>query len=214
MAAAGFGRGFGRVLGTLARFGASAHVLNYALVGTLAIGPLLAYAAARAPSQEQVAAELRESRGEQVARIERATEKINTFWKVKRSSAEMEGVYASLLHGGKGEWRRHYELGRGSALSEAEAAQNPELARMQSLLALPQTPEERKEAEAAEAVRAQEAAAKAAAVTSTAAAPGAAAPGAAAPAAAAATASAAAPEGAAADEQDVAKARRSWLPFT
>jgi hypothetical protein len=199
----------------------SAHMLNYVLVGTLCVGPLLAYASARAPSAADVEAELRETRGAQLARIERATDKINTFWKVKRNSAEMEGVYAGLLHGGKGQWRRHYELGAGSALSDAEAAQSPELARMQRLLALPQTPEERKEAEAAEAERARAPPAGAAVVAAAAAAAAAVSTGAAATAAGAAektaggvAATAAASAGAApGEEADLAKGRRSWLPF-
>jgi hypothetical protein len=220
MSAGAAAAGFSRVLGLMRGFGVSAHMMNYVLIGSLAVGPLLAYAAARAPSQEQVEAELRETRGEQLKRIERATDKINTFWKVKRNSSEMEGVYASLLHGGKGEWKRHYELGRGSALSDAEAAQSPELARMQRLLALPQTPEERKEAEAAEAERAKALAAAppAAAAAAAASAEGLAAGGAASGTAAAAAgvaAAATAASGAAPDEKaDLAKGRRSWLPFT
>ena len=204
-------RGFSSFAASLLRFGASAHVLNYVLVGTLCVGPLLAYASARAPSAADVEAELRETRGAQLARIEKATDKINTFWKVKRNSAEMEGVYAGLLHGGKGQWRRHYELGAGSALSDAEAAQSPELARMQRLLALPQTPEERAEAEAAGAAAREQAAAQAAKPPGAASDPAAAATAAVAAAAAEATSAAAeAPGGA---QPDLARARRSWLPF-
>ena len=73
-------RGFSSFAASLLRFGASAHVLNYVLVGTLCVGPLLAYASARAPSAADVEAELRETRGAQLARIEKATDKINTFW--------------------------------------------------------------------------------------------------------------------------------------
>lgn len=203
-------RGFSSFAASLLRFGASAHVLNYVLVGTLCVGPLLAYASARAPSAADVEAELRETRGAQLARIEKATDKINTFWKVKRNSAEMEGVYAGLLHGGKGQWRRHYELGAGSSLSDAEAAQSPELARMQRLLALPQTPEERAEAEAAGAAAREQAAAQAAKPPGAASDPAAAATAAVAAAAEATAAAAEAPGGA---QPDLARARRSWLPF-
>jgi hypothetical protein len=209
-------RGFSSFAASLLRFGASAHVLNYVLVGTLCVGPLLAYASARAPSAADVEAELRETRGAQLARIEKATDKINTFWKVKRNSAEMEGVYAGLLHGGKGQWRRHYELGAGSALSDAEAAQSPELARMQRLLALPQTPEERAEAEAAGAAAREQAAAQAAKPPGAAADPSAAASASAAATAAvaaAAEATAAAAEAPGGAQPDLARARRSWLPF-
>jgi len=208
-------RGFSSFATSLLRFGASAHVLNYVLVGTLCVGPLLAYASARAPSAADVEAELRETRGAQLARIEKATDKINTFWKVKRNSAEMEGVYAGLLHGGKGQWRRHYELGAGSALSDAEAAQSPELARMQRLLALPQTPEERAEAEAAGAAARELAAAQVAKPPGAAADPAAATSTAAVATAAAvvAGATAAAAEAPDGEQPDLARARRSWLPF-
>ena len=198
----------------------SPHTLNYLVVGVLTVGPLLAYASLRSPSAEQLEAELRETRGDALARSARATERVNAFWRTKRAAPEMDAVYEQLLHGGKGAWRRQYELGGGSALAAAEAAESPAHARMQRLLALPLTDEERRrEAEAAEAAAAAAAAAAATVAAGTAAGT-AAGMAAAAPTAAAAAVAAAVPAAAATaaaeavgSDADLRPARRSWLPF-
>jgi hypothetical protein len=76
-----------------------------------------------------------------MAKVRTNTDNINTFWRTKRSAAEMDAVYAGLLRSGKSSQKRHYELT--GPMSDAEAAQSPEAARMQRLLALPPTEEEK-----------------------------------------------------------------------
>jgi hypothetical protein len=48
----------------------------------------------------------------------------------------MEGVYSDLLRSGSGSMKRHYELT--GSLSEDTSHQDPEYARMQRLLSLPE----------------------------------------------------------------------------
>lgn len=87
-----------------------------------------------------------ENFSESVQKVRENTDKINTFWKNKRNSQEMDAVYSQLLRSGSSSVKRHYELT--GKLSDTEATQNPEYARMQRLLALPPTDAE-KEANAA-----------------------------------------------------------------
>jgi hypothetical protein len=77
-----------------------------------------------------------ESYGDKVARTKEATEKINSFWKGKRTAKEMDEVYSQLLRSGKGAVSRHHELS--GALAEAESKQNPKFAHMQAILAAPE----------------------------------------------------------------------------
>jgi hypothetical protein len=49
----------------------------------------------------------------------------------------MDPVFDELLRSGKSNVKRHYELGSGSTLADAEMAQNPKYAKLTQLLALP-----------------------------------------------------------------------------
>lgn len=81
-----------------------------------------------------------ESYADKVQKVKQNTEKINSFWKVKRNSKEMDEIYSQLLRSGKGSVSRHYELT--GALAEAESKNNPQYAHVQAILAVPdgQTP--------------------------------------------------------------------------
>lgn len=111
--------------------------------------------------------------GDQMAKARQNTERINSFWRTKKSSASMDEVYAGLLRSGTGGVKRHHELT--GALAMEEARQSPEHARVAALLALPPTEEEeaaaRAAAAAAAAVAPTAAAAAAAAAPNPAAAP-------------------------------------------
>ena len=114
------------LLARLQRGGGGAHIVNYVVVGTLCIAPLLAYALVRSPSAAEVEQALQsELTPQQLSAADRRAETLNTFWKVKRNAAEMEAVYSGLLHAGSGGAKRQYELAAGSALAEAEGAQRP-----------------------------------------------------------------------------------------
>lgn len=139
------------------KLGLNAHAMNYALISIVCVGPFLIYALARSPTMEQVELALDESTpGQQKARIQRNTENINAFWKLKRKASEMDPVFDELLRSGKSNVKRHYELGSGSSLADAEMAQNPKYAKLTNLLALPNPNNNEKEKDvkdAAEAVK-------------------------------------------------------------
>jgi hypothetical protein len=130
--------GFTRFLAIGHKLGLNAHAMNYALISIICVGPFLIYSLARSPTMEQVEHVLDESTpGQQKARIQRNTENINAFWKLKRKASEMDPVFDELLRSGKSNVKRHYELGSGSTLADAEMAQNPKYAKLTQLLALP-----------------------------------------------------------------------------
>lgn len=149
--------GFTRLLSMGHKLGLNAHAMNYALISIVCVGPFLIYALARSPTMEQVELALDESTpGQQKARIQRNTENINAFWKLKRKASEMDPVFDELLRSGKSNVKRHYELGSGSSLADAEMAQNPKYAKLTNLLALPNPNNNEKEKDvkdAAEAVK-------------------------------------------------------------
>ena len=148
--------GFTRFLAVGHKLGLNAHAMNYALISIICVGPFLIYALARSPTMEQVEHVLEESTtGQQKARIQRNTENINAFWKLKRKASEMDPVFDELLRSGKSNVKRHYELGSGSTLADAEMAQNPKYAKLTQLLALPnpQNNEQEKDIDAAEALK-------------------------------------------------------------
>lgn len=119
----------------------NAHVLNYLLIGGATLIPVLLYSNMRSPGQDQIEAALAEDYSSEMAKIKQNTEKINTFWKARRNSVEMDNVYAELLRSGKSSAKRHYELT--GSLSETTATQDPQFAQMQRVLALPIKEEER-----------------------------------------------------------------------
>lgn len=135
-----------------------------------------------------------ESYADKVQKVKQNTEKINSFWKVKRNSKEMDEIYGQLLRSGKGSVSRHYELT--GALADAEAKNNPQYAHVQAILAVP-TAEGQGQAQVANAATAQPAAAAASAPAGVKAGTAAAAVAPATPTAAAAGQAAAAPAAAA-----------------
>lgn len=79
-----------------------------------------------------------EAYGADVQRNRRHTDDIAEFWRTKRSSRAMDDVYSDLLRSGAGGSKRHYPLtGR---LASAEDADDPKMARMRALLAIPPPP--------------------------------------------------------------------------
>ena len=185
--------GFTRLLSMGHKLGLNAHAMNYALISIVCVGPFLIYALARSPTLEQVELALDESTpGQQKARIQRNTEKINAFWKLKRKASEMDPVFDELLRSGKSNVKRHYELGSGSSLADAEMAQNPKYAKLTHLLALPNPNNNEKEADVKEAAAAVKKATQISSELS-------------------AQAKIASPEYTVPDLEDSTKARRSWF---
>ena len=65
-------------------------------------------------------------------RSRRLTEDVGSFWRNKRTSREMDDVYADLLRSGAGAAKRHYHVE--GALAQAEDIADPKAARLRAVL--------------------------------------------------------------------------------
>lgn len=109
----------------------NAHLLNYAIVSTVVIGPVAAFALMRSPSTEEVEAALKKRFRYDIQASQAKSTKIHAFWKT-RDTCDMNAVYSGLLKAGGSSSKRHYELT--GSLADAEAMQHPQIARLQAPL--------------------------------------------------------------------------------
>lgn len=102
---------------------------------------MLLYVNTNSPTSDMLEATLRENFSPDVKKIAENTARINSFWKAKRNSEDMDVVYSQLLRSGAGGLKRHHELT--GTLAEIDAAQDPQAATLQRILAQPVTAAER-----------------------------------------------------------------------
>ena len=99
------------------------HALNFTLLSLAFIVPLTLYSLNKTPDAALLETVLREKDSPGVARAAASTARINEFWKGRRTSHEMEDVYAGLLRQGRGGLARQHELtGTLAALEVADTA--------------------------------------------------------------------------------------------
>ncbi len=99
------------------------HALNFTLLSLAFIVPLTLYSLNKTPDAALLETVLREKDSPGVARAAASTARINEFWKGRRTSLEMEDVYAGLLRQGRGGLARQHELtGTLAALEVADTA--------------------------------------------------------------------------------------------
>ena len=111
-----------KAMSFLAALRGNAHALNFTLLSFAFIVPLTLYSLNKTPDAALLESVLREKDSSGVARASATTTRINEFWKGRRTSQEMESVYAGLLRQGRGGLARQHELtGSLGALEVADA---------------------------------------------------------------------------------------------